>query len=94
MNDAVAVMTGAHPGVVEAGHTVDHRLAVGRGRTETAPLVAHPRLAGGWEQLAQPTPDVLDDLRADPGGGVPLVAGAAGEQPTIGHRPHPKARAV
>src|SRR5215211_7197466 len=91
---AVTVMAGAHPGVVEAGNSVDHGLTVGGGWAKAAPLVAQPHLAGSREQLAQSTPDALDDLGADLGGVVALVAGAAGQQPTIGHGPDPQARAV
>jgi SAM-dependent methyltransferase len=91
---AVAVMAGAHPSVVEAGHAINHRLPVGGGRTETAPLVAHPHLGGGREQRTQPTPDALDDLGADLGRVVALVAGPAGQQPAINHGPHPKARTM
>ena len=87
-------MAGAHPGVVEAGNSVDHGLTVGGGWAKAAPLVAQPHLAGSREQLAQSAPDALDDLGADLGGVVALVAGAAGQQPTIGHGPDPQARAV
>ena len=70
-------MAGAHPGVIETGHAVDHGLTVGGGWAKATPLVAQAELGGGREQLSEPPPDALDDLGADLGGVVALLAGAA-----------------